>query len=248
MKILLLTSLLSTLLMLSCKKDNDTRPKATVYKASGDISQKLQEFKNSLGALNTTTGQVTGRREINWESVPDTLLDKPLPKDFFNPIGSGAAVARQRGIIIGDGASEVSATQFSRINQVASSEFHAFSGDNTYAAVSQLEWPVGFEVAGLSTPAEVSAFGMVFSDVDVEGSVTLEFFDNDVSLGKFSPPVHDASSSFSFLGVQFEKSIVSKIIVRHEGILSAGQKDISQGGTKDLVVFDDIIFSEPLKQ
>ena len=248
MKGILLSPLLFILFLFACKKDGGIKPQVTVYKASGAIQPKLDEFRAALGKLNTLPGALTGRREINWDGVPDSLLDKPLAKDFFNPTGAGAPAARQRGFVIGPGNFQVSATAFSQINKAAASEFSAFSGDNTYANVDESLWPVGFQVAGQTTPASVTAFGMVFSDVDVEGSVTLEFFDGATSLGTFSPPAHDESSSFSFLGVQFHNRTVTKIYVKHAGILSNGQKDISQGGPKDLIVIDDLIYSEPVKQ
>jgi hypothetical protein len=36
-------------------------------------------------------------------------------------------------------------------------------------------------------------------------------------------------------------------MVRYTGILSGSIKDISEGGTADLVVFDDLVYSKPVK-
>ena len=191
-------------------------------------------------------GAFGGRREINWDGVADSLLNKSLPKNFFNTVGNGVPASRQRGLVYGDGEFQVSANSFHHMNADAATEFISFSGNKVFANTTNIDWPVGFEVAGETTPASVKSFGMVFSDVDMERSVSLEFFDGNKSIGKFFVPAHDADSKFSFLGVEFNNRRITKIKVHHEGRLADGQKDISQGGPKDLVVIDDFIYSEPV--
>lgn len=93
----------------------------------------------------------------------------------------------------------------------------------------------------------MTAFGAVFSDVDKAGSATLTFFDGDEAIGSFAVPAKSGESHFSFLGVRFLNRSITKVVVAHEGLLSAGQKDLSQGGPKDLVVLDDFIYSEPAR-
>lgn len=246
--IFFLQPFLFLLLLFSCKKEKGAEVQVTVFKASGNIQPKLDEFRAALGNLNATPGAVGGRREVNWDGVPDSLLDKTLPQNFFNPVGANAPAARQRGLVYDDGEFEVSATGFATRNSQAATEFSSFSGNKVFANVSSLEWPVGFQIAGETTAASVSAFGAVFSDIDREGSVVMEFFEGEKSLGKFSPPAHDAGSSFSFLGVSFSNAKVTKVKISHEGRLSDGQKDISQGGNKDLIVLDDFIYSEPVRR
>jgi hypothetical protein len=108
---------------------------------------------------------------------------------------------------------------------------------------------VSLQKAGEPIPASVRGFGVVFSDVDVANSTAVELFNGDNSLGKFSVPPHDATSSFSFLGVYFNnEQRITRIRVSPDGILADGQKDISDGGAKDLVVLDDILYSEPVAQ
>ncbi|HYC29441.1 MAG TPA: hypothetical protein VEB42_11500, partial [Chitinophagaceae bacterium] len=218
-------------LFFSCRKqDTIEQTDATVYTASGDILAKLNEFREQLGALNTTPGHTTGRREISWDGVPDSLLNKNLPFDFFNPIGPQASVSQQRGLRYDDGNFRVSTDGFSGVNVLAAGEFRSFSGNKAFANVSNDLWPIGFQVAGQQAAASVSGFGMVFSDVDLPNSTSLEFFNNDKSLGKYFVPAKQAGSSFSFLGVYFKSSAVTKVLVRHEGRLTDGDKDISQGG------------------
>jgi hypothetical protein len=246
--IIQLLTILGLTILLSCNKDNNEEIQFTIYEANGDIVAKLNEFKSSIGNLNTTPNAVGGRREINWDGIADSLLDKTLPQNFFNTVGNGVPATRQRGLMYGDGEFQVSATNFSHINNEAATEFAAFTGNKVFANTTALDWPVGFQVAGEATTASVKAFGMVFADVDKEGSVSLEFFEGDKSIGKFFVLFHNTTSKFSFLGLSFQNRVITKVKVHHEGRLADGQKDISQGGAKDLIVIDDLIYSEPVKR
>jgi hypothetical protein len=231
----------------SCKKEDPKVP-VTLYTANGDILPRLNEFRAAVGKLNTTPNATGGRREINWDGIADSLLDNALPHSFFNQVGAGIPATFQRGLLYNDGNFQASAGRFGHLNAQAYTQFNAFSGNKVFANVSNAEWPIGFQVAGQSTPATINAFGMVFSDVDVEGSVTLEFYNENSSLGKYTVPAHNEATSFSFFGIHFPNHTITRIIVKHQGKISDGNKDVSQGGTDDLVVIDDIIYSEPVKR
>jgi hypothetical protein len=219
-----------------------------VFTASGDITAKLTAFRDQLGTLNTTTGHTAGRREINWDGVPDNMTGLKLPADFFNPTAAGSPEGRQRGLVYaGSADAMVSKTGFSEVNSLAVSEFSSFSGNKIFAVVNASSWPVEFRVAGQTTAASVKGFGAVFSDVDNPYSTFIEFFNGEKTLGKYYVPAHDVTGSFSFLGVYFPNDIITRVVVTHEGMLQQGEKDISQGGSKDLVALDDFIYSEPVK-
>jgi hypothetical protein len=201
--------------------------------------------------LNTVTGLTSGRREINWDGVPDSLMDKKLADDFFNPTESNAPVARQRGLAYSpdNGEFMVSNKNFENINPLAASQFSSFSGNKTFANVSSSLWPVEFQVAGQKTPAFVKGFGAVFSDVDLNNSTSLEFFNGTKSIGKYFVPPHDVTNSFSFLGVYFKNNEkITKVLVSHKGFLSGGQKDVTDNGPDDLIILDDFLYSEPMAQ
>ncbi|HTE23546.1 hypothetical protein [Flavitalea sp.] len=250
MKKTFLALLTLSVLFNSCKKDMvDENP--VVIQGNGSIEDEIDAFRQLLGPLNSGSATTSGRREVNWDAVPDNQLGKPLPNDFFNPTGPGALAARQRGLVYTSvaGSFVVSKSNFEDINVLAAGSFKPFSGTNTFANTSSSLWEVGFQVPGQATSASVRGFGAVFSDVDVPNESYLEFFNDDKSLGKFFIPVHDANSSFSFLGVQFRANQkVTRVVVSHPGILSAGQADISNGGPKDLIVLDDFLYSEPTIQ
>jgi hypothetical protein len=239
----------------SCKKDgagvDDQSTETVVIKGSGDIHDKIDAFRHLLGdQLNTTPGATGGRREVNWDGVPDSMVGKPLPFDFFNPTGAGAPMARQRGLVYAaTGEFRVSNANFVEVNNQAATQFSAFSGNKTFANISSNLWEVGFEVAGETSAASAKGFGAVFSDVDLGNSTSLEFFNGQKSLGKFFVPAHDATTGFSFLGVYFKNTeVITRVRVSHDGMLNEGQKDISDGGAHDLVVFDDFLYSEPVRK
>jgi hypothetical protein len=243
---IIMLTLLSTAYT-SCKKQTETGTPALVYAANGDIMAKIDAFRNRLGTLNTTTGVTSGRREVNWDGVPDALTGMKLPGDFFNPTDAGAPVSRQRGVVYaGLNDAMVSKTGFANVNALAATEFAPFSGDKTFAVINASLWPVEFRVAGQNTPAAVQGFGAVFSDVDKPNSTYLEFFNENRSLGKFYVTPRDAGTGFSFLGVFFPNETITKVQIGHEGRLSDGEKDLTQGGSNDLVVLDDFIYSEPI--
>lgn len=243
--------LILLIFLISCTKDksNSGNDNVMVIAATGDINPKLDEFRNVLGAqLNTTPGATEGRREINWDGVPDELLNKKLPENFFNPTGSEATVANQRGLkYSATGNFQVSKTNFAEINAGASNEFSSFSGTKSFANISSSLWDVEFQVPSKTEAAFVKGFGIVFSDVDLPNSTSLEFFNENKSLGKFFVPAKNGSN-FSFLGVYFKNEKVTRIKVDHDGELDKGQNDISNNGPVDLVTMDNFLYNEPLKK
>jgi len=248
---IIIAGALVTSLLTSCEKDSENSD-VVVISANGNISAKVDEFRQLLGSqLNTAPGAVGGRREINWEGVPDSLLGETLPNDFFNPTGSDPALAvRQRGIQYEPtGNFMVSNAGFAEINSQAAGEFTAFSGSKTFANINSDLWSIVPEVPGQDVAATVKGFGIVFSDVDIANSTFIEFFDEQKSLGKFFVPVRGSGSSHSFLGVYFKKEKVTRIKVGHDGVLGDGQKDVSQQqGAKDLIVLDDFLYDEPVQK
>jgi hypothetical protein len=92
----------------------------------------------------------------------------------------------------------------------------------------------------------VRGFGVIFSDVDNDNSTYVQFYNGTKSLGVFKVPAHPASANFSFLGVKFKDAKITRLeITSGSGVLSAGVKDVSDGGSKDLVVMDDFLYDEP---
>jgi hypothetical protein len=244
-------SVVLPLLMAACSKDSGSGNDIQVFTATGDVNSKLNEFRQVLGpTLNTAPGATGGHREVNWDGVPDSLIGKPLPTNFFNPVGTETDLAgRQRGLVYaGVGGQFIVSKQNFKDIDPAFVDGHSFSGTQTFSNVSSNLWQIEPEVAGQAVSATVKGFGIVFSDVDVDNSTSMEFFNESRSLGKFFVPKHDNNTSFSFLGVYFKNEKVTSIKVGHDGPMNNGDKDVTQGGTKDLVILDDFLYDEPVKK
>lgn len=241
--------ILSCLVISSCKKDADTSLKPQIVSGAGDITASVNQFRNLLGEpLNVVTGSTGGRREINWDGVPDEYMSASIPKTFFNATDTGDPDSRKRGFAYAsDGDFRISNAGFSNIEPTLAEQLSAFSGAKIFANISSDVWHTEFQVAGENKAAAVNGFGAVFVDVDIANVSSLEYFSGDISLGKFFVPPHDQKTNLSFLGVYFNNVVVTKVRITHgNGIIIPGQKDISNGGTADIVAMDDFLYSEPV--
>lgn len=243
----------------SCNKDDDysdaqpNAPISSVLKVSGDsagIIASINQFRSLLGdSLNTTPNKTTGRREVNWDGVTAALTNNSLfPADFFNNTDPNGPAGRKRGLFyINAGAGfRVDTTFFSEIEPTYQNQFTQFSKKRLFSAVGTNITEISFRIAGSNTEAFVRGFGLIFVDVDDANSSSVEFFNGNKSLGVFKVPVSGGPKKFSFLGVHFPNEKVTRIkIIAGNAALATGVKDISDGGTKDLVVMDDFFYDEP---
>ena len=213
------------------------------------IQDTVDAFRATLGNLNpNVVGSLgSGRREINWDGVPDTLsAPNNLPPDFFNinsprgavfsTPGSGVQVSARAGIAPID---------FDNINDTYSSIFQTFSPQRLFTALDSNIVEVNFFVPGTNTPAVVSGFGSVFTDVDFQNSTKIEYFDVGNNL-LFSSFVQPANNGLSFLGAFFnEGEGIAKVrITSGNAPLSPNNFD---GGNLDIVVMDDFLYGEPIE-
>jgi len=144
----------------------------------------------------------------------------------------------------------VSDNDFADISSAFGDAFNPFSATKTFIAVGSPIIDVTFQVAAGTTPAAVSAFGVVFADVDVVGATKLEVFDKaGKKLGAFAAPVRSDATGHSFVGVKFASAIIARVrITSDTGALGVLARDVSSGGAADLVVTDDFIYAEPQPQ
>ncbi|MGB8190437.1 MAG: hypothetical protein WCF67_00900 [Chitinophagaceae bacterium] len=243
-------------LITSCDKDDDNYVEnppvqSTVVSKSGDLTAALAEFRHILGdSLNTVPGKTSGRREVNWDGVPANLTNSDnFPFDFFNATDAATGNGRKRGLVYANNGTtlRVDSSDLFDIDASYAAQFDAFSGKRTFLPRSSNVSEVLFKVPGTNTDAFVKGFGVIFSDVDDANSTKIEFFNGVKSLGVFKAPVRTAGSSFSFLGVFFPNEKVTRIkITAGNSLLATGVKDISDNGSKDLVVMDDVFYSEPV--
>jgi hypothetical protein len=242
--------LLAAVMVMGCSKDDSpTRPapgpQATVISASGDIAAKVADFRTLLGDPSNggTPGPLpAGRREINWDGAAARPFNNQngFPNDFFN-------TTVKSGLVYDGGTFRNDSLSFSEINPTYANEFKPFSPKVMFADVASHFIDAVFEIPGAATPALVTGFGAVFSDVDVDQVTSLELFDKDgKSLGRFFVPKRTDANGLSFVGVKFDVPVVASVhIVCGNGNLRADTNDITDGGTADLVVVDNFLFGEP---
>lgn len=211
-------------------------PPQQVISTAGDITQAVADYRALIGAV----------RRISWDGVPDSLnnADNRFPAEQFKA-SQGLIYATPGSGFRND------STLFSDVNHNYGAQFAFFSATKTFAAVGSNIIDVTFRVrADTSVKGVVTGFGAVFSDVDVRDRTLLEYFDRDDRLlGRHAVPVRRDAAGLSFVGVKFESALVARVrITLGTGSLGAGIEDVSNGGTADLVILDDLNFGEPEPQ
>jgi hypothetical protein len=224
-------------------------PQPIVVSGAGDITGAVQRYRALLGADNggAPGPKPNGRREINWDKVPDEMAAPNfLPADFFNapeaPRARGAHLSTPG---LGVQASADSdnpshtAVRFGHINPGYSRIFKTFSEERVFSPVGSNIVDLTFFVPGTKIPAVTRGFGAVYTDVD-QDHTAFEYFDKDgKSLGRFPVPIAD--NGLSFLGVVFDKPLVARVRIEY-GTAALGPDD--RPGS-DVSVMDDYIYGEP---
>jgi hypothetical protein len=224
-----------------------------VIQGSGNSPASIQaavdDFRTALGALNSPgPGPVpsAGRREINWDGVPDGFAaPNNLPADFFNinsPRGAVFVGMGGTGSFQVSGNSGVAPTEFDNINPNYSKFFQPFSAQRLFTADNNV-LEVHFFMPGTTQKAWVNGFGAVFTDVDTPNT-TIEYINpRGVVVHKAVVPT-STSGGLSFVGVQFQSDKIAKVrITAGNAVLNSWNND--NNSVIDLVVMDDFIYGEP---
>lgn len=242
---------LSAALAYACSDSNDgpTEPAvpSTLVEATGDLTAKVTDFRALLGEPknggNVPGPAAAGRREISWDGVPaaNTNTDA-FPGNFFNSNVKNGLVMSTPGTGL-----RTSDDDFGDVNATYADAFEAFSPTKTFAAIGSNVIEVTFQVAGGTAAARVSGFGAVFSDVDRANTTKLEFYDvNGKKIGEAFAPVRSDAKGLSFVGRVFQSPLVARVrIILGQGAIGTNVKDVTDGGTLDLVVVDDFLYGEP---
>jgi hypothetical protein len=224
---------------------------AITFSAAGadiaSITPTVNAFRAAIGGINNVNAPGPlggGRREINWDGGGGVTATAAVGTPFngfqntrgalFTTPGTGFVQATPGGLD----------TFFGRADGLYNLSFDAFSPERVFTAVGSNIMDTTFFVPGTNgaSPAAVTAFGAVFSDVDLANISSLEFFGIDgSSLGTFFAPAIAGNNTFSFLGVRFD---AGELIGRVR--ITAGNQVLGAANTaNDQVVLDDFIFAEP---
>ncbi len=222
----------------------------TSLSATG-LQTVVNQFRNHLGTLNANvTGSFpSGRREINWDGVPDNLAaPNAMPANFFNANSPRGAVFTTPGSgfqVSADNSNPTNApVEFGNLNSNYPNLFAIFSPQRLFTARGSTVTDVSFFQPGSNIPAQVKGFGAVFTDVDLANVTKIQYFDkNNNSLGTFNVPNRPGNQTFSFLGVSFASPIITRVRITAGNFYPGPGRN--ESATNDIVVMDDFIYGEP---
>lgn len=219
-----------------------------VIAISGDVDPHIPEFGASIGSPNNGSSPglhaATGRREINWDGVPAAFTNtNAFPADFFNKNAPRGTIYEA----VGGTGLRVSDNNFADINPTYGTDLIPFSEPKLFAPIGTNVLDVEFRIPGTETPAIVQSFGAVVVDVDKQNVSRLRCFDkNGHLIADVAVPTRADPDEYSLVGVTFKKPLIARVrLILGDTPLGAGINDVSSGGTKDVVVLDDFLYSEP---
>ena len=214
--------------------------------AQANIQAAVDAFRLDLGALNANVAGSfgTGRREINWDGVPDALsAPNALPANFFNVNSPRGVVFTTPGSGFAVSARQASGTpvRFGNVDVSYTAQFQTFSAERLFTATGSNIVDVNFFVPGTATSALTRGFGSVFADVDAAGPTTISYFDVNNALLDTLTVLAGPNGGLSFLGADYGAAVVSRVRI------TAGNAPLgAPESANDLVVMDDFVYAEPV--
>ena len=235
----------------------------TVFQAAGPTADSIlgtvNAFRAALGDPNGNVAQSfpDGRREINWDGGDPTNVTTTQPITPFNVFLNGrGGQFTTPGIGLSQAAPSGLAVLFN--NPTYGTTFSTFSPSRLFTPVGSNITEALFFVPGTNggTPATVTGFGAVFTDVDhpdgsgprkkrgkpVEPVPLMEYFDAHGKL-LFSSfvPASPGDASLSFFGIVFDDALIARVRIT-TGNVAPGPDDDEK---RDIVMMDDFIYGEP---
>ncbi|HEY8216742.1 MAG TPA: hypothetical protein VIH82_06395, partial [Acidimicrobiia bacterium] len=192
--------------------DRGPCPKATIVRGAGDLAPTIAKYQQLLGPDNGGVAQSfpAGRREINWDGVPDEFSEpNAYPPDFFN----STTEPRARGVVLSTPGDHLGVSadsdnpsgapvRFGDINPTYVDTFRTNSPEKLFSPVGSNVATIKFYVPGTEEPAATRGFGAVYTDVDHKETAAFRFFDKRGKvLCTYAVPV--SKDGLSFLGVAY---------------------------------------------
>jgi hypothetical protein len=232
---------------------SDVRALATftdVGLTAADIQDTVDAYRAALGDPNNANAPgplSAGRREINWDGGGPPVINGTAPVTPFTVFQNtrGATFTTP-----GTGLTQAAATDgllsLDLINPTYAGLFAPFSPNRLFTPIGSNVTEGFFSIPGTggTLTAGVSGFGAVFSDVDLLGPTTIEYFDAiGGSIGVFDVPALPGNQTFSFLGIVLgpAEGVISRVSIT-TGTEALGP---DESATVDLAVMDDFFYGEP---
>ena len=220
-----------------------------VFEAAGAdpaaIVATRDAFRTAIGGGNVAgpAGSFGGlRREINWDGVPEGFSDpNAMPANFFNANSPRGVVFSTpgTGFMVSANAGGAVPILFG-----FSSDFQTFSPQKLFTAVNSNITDVNFFLPGTATAATTSAFGLIFTDVEVAGGTSVQFFDANDNLVFSRDALVAGNQGLSFLGVTFDGTAVGRVRIT-SGMNTIVANGVLGNPNDDVVVMDDFLYAEP---
>jgi hypothetical protein len=210
----------------------------------------VDSFRAALGNPNNANNPgplASGRREINWDGGGSTAtaISGSVLSAFLNTRGSLYTTPGSGTIqapIPDDGVSPGFVGTFGQPGYAT--EFEFFSPVRLFAPIGSNITDVTFFLPGSNgaVPAFVSGYGAIFTDVDIAGSTSLQFFDlNNLLLATVTAlPLDDG---LSFAGAIFDAGERIGRVRLTSGNVALG---VADSALADAVAIDDVLYSEPV--
>ena len=209
------------LLTLGCLTQPALAQKIYQGAGNGAATAALNSMRADIGGADnslTPSAQASGRREINWDAVrlDGTDFNSTTTTMVAGKItGIPANRFQARGVLF-DGVNAVANDGFVSANAGVAGQFPAFSPANTFMAVNDNTIDVNMVLASAPAttpvPAVTRSFGAIFLDVETANSSSIEYFNGNVSLGKYLV-TPGPSGEAEFLGVRFNAPIITRVII-----------------------------------
>jgi hypothetical protein len=208
---------------------------------AASILDGVNAFRSAIGGVNNGNAPgpfPTGRREINWDgggAAAPVLTN--MPKDLFQ---------NNRGALSGPVTTTFSISgapdpRFGNINPSYPNTFKAFSEPRLFSPTNSIVTEQTFTVPGSKIPATTTAFGAVFTNVELANTTSIKYLSpGNKPLGTFF--AQPAAGGLSFLGVTFNKGeLIDKVVITTGNTILGP----NNGGGINVVAMDDFIYAEP---
>jgi hypothetical protein len=238
-----------SVLALSLSGASWSAPTIVTFESAGDfvtVASTRDAFRAAIGGGTTAgaNGSFGGlRREINWDGVPTAFSDPNLlPSDFFNVNSPRGIVYTTPGtgflVSASTGAAEPLRFGFG-------TDLQTFSAEKLFTAVNSNITDVQFFVPGTTTRATTTAFGLIFTDVELAGGTKVEFFDRNNAPLFARDAIAGANQGLSFLGITASGADIGRVRITSGVNTLVSNGVLGHAASADFVVMDDFLYAEP---